>query len=125
MLSIRKTIDGKMTALEEVQEGCWVNLTSPTEAELALVAKALNVEMSFLQAAMDEEEPSRIDTEEGQTLVVVDLPAPCRFGDGRCRGLCSAGMWATTAWWWIMAVVRIVSRRRPDFFVVGPLVSGL
>ncbi len=75
MLSIRKTIDGKMTALEEVQEGCWVNLTSPTEAELALVAKALNVEMSFLQAAMDEEEPSRIDTEEGQTLVVVDLPS--------------------------------------------------
>lgn len=75
MLSIRKTIDGKMTALEEVQEGCWVNLTSPTEAELALVAKALNVEMTFLQAAMDEEEPSRIDTEDGQTLVVIDLPS--------------------------------------------------
>lgn len=75
MLSIRKTIDGKMTALEEVQEGCWVNLTNPTEAELALVAKALNVEMPFLQAAMDEEEPSRIDSEDGQTLVVIDLPS--------------------------------------------------
>ncbi len=75
MLSIRKTINGKMTALEEVQEGCWVNLTDPTEAELAMVGKALDVDMTFLRAALDEEETSRIDSEDGQTLVVIDLPA--------------------------------------------------
>ncbi len=75
MLSIRKTINGKMTALETVQEGCWVNLTNPTEAELELAARELNVDMTFLRAAMDEEETSRIDTEEGQTLIVIDLPA--------------------------------------------------
>jgi len=75
MLSIRKTINGKMTPLEEVQEGCWVNLTDPTEAELAMVAKALNVDMTFLRAALDEEETSRIDSEDGQTLVVIDIPS--------------------------------------------------
>jgi len=75
MLSIWKTINGQMTSLEEIEEGCWINLTNPTEAELARVAGTLNVEMSFLRAAMDEEETSRIDTEDGQTLIVIDLPS--------------------------------------------------
>ena len=75
MLSIHKTIDGKMTKLDSIQEGCWINLTYPSEDELSTVVNALNVEPSFLRAALDEEETSRIDTEEGQTLIIIDLPA--------------------------------------------------
>mgnify|MGYP000514920422 CR=1 FL=1 len=29
LLSIHKTINGKMTRLDAVQDGCWVNLTYP------------------------------------------------------------------------------------------------
>ena len=75
MLSIHKTIDGKMTRLDAIQDGCWVNLTYPSEDELNTVAATLNVDISFLRAALDEEETSRIDTEEGQTLIIIDLPA--------------------------------------------------
>ena len=75
MLSIHKTIDGKMTKLDRVEDGCWVNLTYPSEDELNTVAATLNVESSFLRAALDEEETSRIDTEEGQTLIIIDTPA--------------------------------------------------
>ena len=75
MLTIHKTIDGKMTRLDTIQDGCWVNLTYPSEDELNTVAAALAVEPSFLRAALDEEETSRIDTEEGQTLIIIDEPS--------------------------------------------------
>ena len=75
MLSIRTTVGGKMTALEEIQEGCWVNLTCPTEAELERVSQTLGIDQTFLRAALDEEETSRIDTEDGQTLIIIDVPA--------------------------------------------------
>ena len=54
-----------MTRLDSVQDGCWVNLTYPSEDELNTVAVTLGVEPSFLRAALDEEETSRIDTEDG------------------------------------------------------------
>ncbi len=75
MLSIHKTIDGKMTKLDRVEDGCWVNLIYPSEDELNTVSATLNVEPSFLRAALDEEETSRIDTEDGQTLIIIDTPA--------------------------------------------------
>ena len=75
LLSIHKTIDGKMTKLDSVQDGCWVNLTYPSEDELNTVAATLGVEPTFLRAALDEEETSRIDTEDGQTLIIIDVPA--------------------------------------------------
>ena len=64
-----------MTKLDKVEDGCWVNLTYPTEDELNTVSEALNVDSGFLRAALDEEETSRIDTEDGQTLIIIDLPS--------------------------------------------------
>ena len=75
MLSIHKTINGKMQRLDSIQDGCWVNLTYPSEDELNTVALTLGVEPTFLRAALDEEETSRIDSEDGQTLIIVDTPA--------------------------------------------------
>ena len=75
MMTIHKTIDGRMTALDAIEEGAWINLTYPNEEELRSVADALHVENDFLRAALDEEETSRIDTEEGQTLIIIDTPA--------------------------------------------------
>ena len=75
MLTIHKTIDGKITPLETMEDGCWVNLTYPSEKELKTVSTALGVEPTFLRAALDEEETSRIESEDGQTLIIVDIPA--------------------------------------------------
>lgn len=75
MLTIHKTVDGKMTQLDSVVDGCWVNLVYPSEDELKTVAATLAVEPSFLRAALDEEETSRIDSEDGCTLIIVDTPA--------------------------------------------------
>lgn len=75
MLTIHKTVDGKMTPMDAVEDGCWVNLVYPSEDELRTVSAILGVEPSFLRAALDEEETSRIDSEDGQTLIIVDTPA--------------------------------------------------
>ena len=75
MLTIHKTINGKMTKMDAVEDGCWVNLINPSEDELKTVAAILGVEPTFLRAALDEEETSRIDSEDGQTLIIVDTPA--------------------------------------------------
>ena len=82
MLTIHKTVDGKMTRLDAVEDGCWVDLTNPGEDELKTVAGALAVEPAFLRAALDEEEMSRIDSEDGCTLIIVDTPAMERDDTG-------------------------------------------
>ena len=61
MLTIYKTVAGKMTRLDSMENNCWVNLVQPSEEELKTVSGQLSVEPSLLRAALDEEETSRID----------------------------------------------------------------
>ncbi|MEG1857188.1 MAG: magnesium transporter CorA family protein [Pseudoflavonifractor sp.] len=75
MLTIHKTIGGKMTKLDRFEDGCWVNLTYPTEDELSTITATLGVDPGFLRAALDEEETSRVDKEDDQTLIIIDLPS--------------------------------------------------
>ncbi len=74
MIEIFKTVEGSLLRCDTFEDGAWVNLVNPTEEEISIVSSALNVESEFLHAALDEEERSRIETENGQTLVIVDIP---------------------------------------------------
>jgi len=74
MIGIFKTEHGVMRQVDEIGPGTWINLTYPTEQELEMVQQMLETEPSFLRAALDEEETSRVDTEDGQTLIIVDMP---------------------------------------------------
>lgn len=74
MLTIHRTVDGKMTRLDSVEDGCWVDLVQPGEDELKTVSEELSIEPALLRAALDEEETSRIDSEDGSTLIIVDTP---------------------------------------------------
>lgn len=74
MIEIFKTVGNALVRCEDFEEGVWVNLVCPTEEEISIVNGALNVEADFLHAALDEEERSRIETENGHTLVLVDIP---------------------------------------------------
>lgn len=60
--------------LERIEPGAWVHLLDPSEEELELVRSQLHIEEEFLRAALDEEEAVRIDNEEDQMLVLVDIP---------------------------------------------------
>lgn len=71
MTTARGNILEEITAIEQ---SAWVHLTDPTKEELARVCADVGVEPEFLHAALDEEETVRIDTEEDQTLILVDIP---------------------------------------------------
>lgn len=76
MLEIFATVNNTVERLKAIENGCWINLVDPTPEELAYVEEQTRVEPDFLRAALDEEERSRFEAENGQTLVIVDIPIP-------------------------------------------------
>src|SRR5450756_2556419 len=60
--------------LKRQEKGCWVHLVSPSEEEIRQICETLEVLPEFVRAALDDEERARIETDEGQTLIVVDTP---------------------------------------------------
>ena len=60
--------------LEQLEKGCWIDIVSPSPEELHEIAAATKIQLDFLTAALDEEEKSRIETEDDQILILVDIP---------------------------------------------------
>ena len=58
----------------EITNGCWVNLTSPTEQEISIVANKLQIPLEFLKDPLDEEERSRIEKDGDNILIIVNIP---------------------------------------------------
>ena len=74
MLGFYKTIDNAVVQTDSITDGCWVNAVSPTLDEMEYLIEQLSLERDFVSAALDEEESSRIEVEEEQTLIIVDAP---------------------------------------------------
>lgn len=66
--------DGTLKQIENFTKGCWVNLTDPTEEELQTVVDELKIVPDFVKDPLDSEEKARIEIDEGQTLIIVDIP---------------------------------------------------
>ena len=80
MLSYFKTIDGRVRSVPEWEPGCWINCVTPTEEEIEGLIRDFSIEPDFFRAAMDEEESSHIDSEDGNTLIIIDIPVVERSG---------------------------------------------
>lgn len=74
MVNYYRTIEGKLTEIENIEPGCWIALTDPTETEISDIEEDMHIERDYIRAALDEEEPSRIEADDGVTLIVVDYP---------------------------------------------------
>jgi magnesium transporter len=83
MMQIYRTKKDAEPAVTEIvnaaEDGCWVRLSYPTEAELVQVSESQCLPLEFLKAALDEEERPRIDSEDGIVLVVLDVPMVTEF----------------------------------------------
>lgn len=63
--------------LKETNEnipGMWINLTAPTQEEILEVSKQFDIDLSDVRAALDEEESSRVDVNDGYVLIIFDIP---------------------------------------------------
>ena len=81
MVEVFKTIEGRLSRIEKIEEGVWINLTHPSEKEITDVQQLLNIKTDFLRAPLDEEERSRIESDNGQTLILVDVPVIDKEGN--------------------------------------------
>jgi magnesium transporter len=77
VISIYKSVDDAsytLQKLETIEPGCWINIVAPSDQELILVSKKTGVPLEFLRAPLDDEETSRLDIEDNNILVIVDIP---------------------------------------------------
>lgn len=74
MRYIYKTDNGKLSLLNDFEPDVWVNLVSPNMEEIVETAKQYGIDVNDMKAALDDEESSRVQLEEGYTLILVDIP---------------------------------------------------
>ncbi|MEG1027497.1 MAG: magnesium transporter CorA family protein, partial [Oscillospiraceae bacterium] len=80
MLNFYKTINNQMVSVDTISEGCWINVISPTAQEIDFIINNVKVQPDFLNAALDDEESSRIEIEDDQTLIIIDAPYTTQEG---------------------------------------------
>lgn len=73
MIKFYKTIDNTLTELERIEPGCWVSVVAPSEEEIQTLVSRYGLDSGFVRSALDDEESSRIENEDDQTLIIVDF----------------------------------------------------
>ena len=74
LISYYKTSGGLMHKKDHCEPGAWVNCTLPSKEEIKIISREFKIDLDFLNSALDEEESSRIDIEDGTVLIVIDIP---------------------------------------------------
>ncbi len=74
MITYFRTDNQQIFEEEKLDGGAWVQMIAPTAAECRQIAEDLNVDIEDVKAALDEEESSRIELQDGYTLILVDIP---------------------------------------------------
>ena len=82
MKRIFKTVEDHLIECSTLEKGCWVHLQNPTREEIDGLNTRFKLDPTYLQAALDEEESARIETDNGQTLIIVDIPFVESEGSG-------------------------------------------
>lgn len=75
MLKYFRTEDQIIYNQEKLCDGCWAQMVAPTQEECEYIAESLMLDIEDVQAALDPEESSRIELQDGYTLILVDIPA--------------------------------------------------
>ena len=76
MMKIFRTVDeqGLFRETTKLERGCWINLVNPSVQEINTLCNSIGVLEDFLRYPLDQEERARIDVEDDQTLILIDLP---------------------------------------------------
>ena len=76
MIKVYKSYEDRLVELdrEQIEDGVWISLTQPSAEELEFVEKLTEAPQDFVRAALDPEESSRIEIEDNQILVLVNVP---------------------------------------------------
>lgn len=74
MTEFFKSFDGNIRKIDEYEQGAWVRVTAPTKEETTALVERFGFDPDYVRSALDEEESSRIESEDGNTLIIIDIP---------------------------------------------------
>lgn len=58
----------------EIESGSWIHISNPTADIINKVCELTSMSNELLLCALDDEESARVDTDDGDTLIVLDTP---------------------------------------------------
>lgn len=71
---VRKVKDSAIKIVDEIEPGCWINLTSPTPEEIEKISSIAKVPKDILVDTIDVNEMPLIDKEDDFTLIIIRVP---------------------------------------------------
>lgn len=74
MIKFYKTFENKIIEVSNPAAGCWISVTDPTPQEIKELIDDYGLDSGFVKSSLDDEETSRIEREDNQTLIIVDTP---------------------------------------------------
>ncbi len=74
MINYYKTENGRLDQIDVAENGCWVSVIDPTPQEIKMLIDDFGLDSGFVKSSLDEEESSRIEREDDQTLIIIDTP---------------------------------------------------
>jgi magnesium transporter len=66
--------EGELRTLSKIEPGSWIDVTAPTEKEIAQL-KELGIPSDYIKSALDEDERPRCERENGTVLIIFRVPA--------------------------------------------------
>ena len=74
MINYYTSDNGRLDQIDEIESGCWVSVIDPTPQEIKMLIDDFGLDSGFVKSSLDEEESSRIEREDDQTLIIIDTP---------------------------------------------------
>lgn len=74
MITYYKTSGNSLAVIDAPQPGSWISVVEPTPEETEKLINEFGLDSGFVKSSMDEEESSRVEIEDDQTLIIVDTP---------------------------------------------------
>ncbi len=72
MIHFYQTQDNCVRQVDSPVPGCWISVVDPTAQEIQQLIERYGLDSGFIRSSLDEEESSRIEREDDQTLIIVD-----------------------------------------------------
>ena len=74
MINYYSSDNGRLDQIDALESGCWVSVIDPTPQEIKMLIDDFGLDSGFVKSSLDEEESSRIEREDDQTLIIIDTP---------------------------------------------------
>jgi len=64
----------ELRKIESIEPGSWIQVVKPTEKEIELLVKTLNIDPTVMEDGLDENEISRVEKEDGVFYMIIRFP---------------------------------------------------